>query len=73
MKTAVLRIHVPLVIRDQLNRLAAQASCLLKRKVTRAALVRAMLYLQWTRLTDELLAALKRDAVKRGRRAKGAS
>ena len=66
-KTIAIRIHVPPALVERIDRLATQARQELGCNVSRAAVIRAALYLSIDRLNPELLSGLQADAVKRGR------
>jgi predicted RNase H-like HicB family nuclease/predicted transcriptional regulator len=68
MRTALIRIRFPPEVVARLDELAARLSRELHRRVPRAAFVRALVFLQVGAFeTDEIVVALDRDSVKRGR------
>lgn len=66
--TSLIRIRFPFAVLDRLDRLALEIRKLVKRKVPRAAMVRALVLMGLdTALAPELAIAIKGDTVKRGR------
>jgi hypothetical protein len=71
MSAVLVRVHLPRSLVERVDRLVAQTREGLGCNVSRAAIIRALLYLYIDNLNPELLSGLKTDAVKRGRPGRG--
>jgi hypothetical protein len=71
--TVLIRIPFPRALVERLDQIVVQVRGAVGRKVSRAAVVRALVYLHGDTLTPELTNAIAADTVKRGRPAGKAS
>lgn len=65
--TKLIRIHLPRAVVQRLDQIAAAVRSTLGRRVGRAAIVRALVYLHVDTLTPDLAKVVASDPVKRGR------